>query len=323
MDFESKDLGSRGPKVPGRKLFSAECKAMLGRLIIGEISKDVLDHLARCGPCAVVVFGHDDILPTSLFDDVERKRLTDKLRVKDEGKIYPSKDVLAHGFDVMLKEFHDHMNSATIPGDPAAAPIGFAEGNGASIAAVVANSLSVDSASAPAQPTSIVGDFARRPALRRRRFLKLAATAIAIIAVGGTIPWFMHRSDASRGQRSPTTGLLVGPGRTQVLSRWDVVYQGSNVTAVRALMARADSQGLMTAFEWIAERRVVALYPDLVAYLADPNIDTRGMAMASILLLPPVDLKPHLAQIQAARTIESNVALQITLDQLILSVQKS
>jgi hypothetical protein len=301
---------------PGRKLFSPECKVILCRFVVGDRGPDVMHHIDNCWPCSMVIHGDGKTMPTSIFDDVDRKRLVRETRTKDEGRVLPSADVLEMSLDREILETQVTCNTTTVAGDSLDGPVGgvrFADAERLreTVRSVEPSPISTDSALSQSQKSS------------RRRLLGLAIAAAAVAVVGGSITFFQHRSDATRTQKSATTGLVNGTVRTTKLARWDFAYQGGNVGAVRTMIARAQGSDLMIAFDWIAERRISALYPDLVTFLVDPNLDTRSGALGSIFLIPPVQLKPHLGALQNARSLETDPALQSASDEYITAVMKS
>lgn len=321
MDFGSDDLGDFGPMKPGRKLFSRECKSVLGRLIIGDQSDDVMNHIQSCGPCFMVVFGDGNIMPTSIFDDLAGKNLLDEVKAKSDGRVPPSKEVLEHAFSVTLNEFHSLVNTSTVPSDPAAGPMGLEAKRAPRDAApsevgsfVVPIDIVNPMAVSNPHPSSNRG-------ISRRRMIGWVAAAMVVVA--GTVTLWDKRSDASRTAVSPTTGLKTSPGRSSALSRWDAYYQGGNLLNVRAQMARSSAKDLRIACEWIAERRITPLYQDMIGLLLDPNITIRRGAFANLARIPAIDLKIHLAAIQSARSLETNPGMQASLDDLIVAIMKA
>lgn len=307
---------------PGRKLFSAECKNVLCRFIVGDREADVMQHIENCRPCNIVIYGDGKTMPTSIFDDAERRKMVHDVRKKDEGYVPPSADVAAMALERVLLETQSLCNTTTVPGNPALGPIGGVGDedqtmNASATPALVSVSSHGEAPSAENTPASALRVWTRR------RTMRWALTAAAIAVVGGSLRFLTSPTDASRTQNSPTTGVPIAPGRTAAFARWDAYYAGSNVFAVRMAMARAGLSDLIIAFEWIAERRVVALYPDMTAYLADPQIDLRSGALANLFLVPPIDLKPNLTSIQAARAIETDTGMLTAMDQLIAAVAKS
>lgn len=328
MEFDRADDGAPKSERPGRKIFSPECKVVLGRFIIGDRGPDVIHHIENCRPCGIVVFGDGRILPTSIFDDVERRRLVKETRTKDEGRVLPSVDVLEMALDRCIFETQVICNSATVPGDPKAVPIGGTKIVGAASTDTLDQKGSAalpprEEATIPADAAATKSSAVGKLAPSRRRVLKFAVAAAAVALVGGSVAFFNKRSDAGRTQKSAATGLVNGPAVSGRFAQWDIAYAGGNVAAVRTLLARANAKDLFLGFDWIAERRVAALYLDLLTYLLDPNIDTRGAAVRSLYLLPAVSLKPHLINLQNARNLEPDPGLQAALDELILTVMKS
>lgn len=302
---------SRSDLSLDRDLFVDNCILALQLYVVGERSEPVMHHIDRCSVCAILIHGRVGTpLKTSILEDLEHRLILKTAEVKHLGRVHPSAEVLRHGLSEELTESR----------------VGFKE-----LDAVVRERVSgkakkaIDTTSRhrtiKTSTFMTLGPIApAKPAFSRRKWLKVAG--IALFAGAAALAWQWNGA-AERGQVSNTTGLTLTSGRAKMLDRFDKIFKGSNAAAIRNVMTGAMPDDLANSFDWIAERRVTALYPDIIGYLADARIAVRQQATFHLTLLPPVDLKPMLGQLRNARAAETDVGAQMTLDYLIKRVANS
>lgn len=294
-----------------RDLFADNCILALQLFVVGERSTPVLAHIDRCAMCSALIHGKPGTpLKTSLLEDLEHRMIMKAAEAKNEGRVPPSREVLEHGLSQELAESR----------------VGFRE-----LEAVVRDGLAGKPRSTGVEnrrraqikkqfeEQAPIGDGTKR-IISRRTWLKVAATVVA----AGVLVWKLPTNvESQRNPRATNTGFTVTPGRAQMHAQFDSIYAGSNSTAIQTWMTTASAAQLADLFDWIAERRIVGLYPDVIGALIDPRVEVRRAAVGHLLLVPPLPLKPHLALIQSARIGETNLSLQKGLDRLIKVVSKS
>lgn len=288
-------------------VFGSECIKTLQRLVIGDRSASVMSHIDTCGICRRLVYGDGKLFKSSVFEDAAREQLIHQLESTKPGFVPASEEVGLEGVRRHLDGIET--SGRELEKEVKIVQVRIEERNRPAVAEPLRHERTSPSDQSPCLPR-----------LSRRRWMITAAATAAALALGGTAVLFQVKSEAHRVSNSANTGLPITPGRSRALSKWDGLYQGSNVVAVRTAMTRAPAAELPIAFEWVAERRVLALYSDLIGYLVDPNTEIRSAAIINLPRVPPIDLKPMLGGIQTARSLETLVGLQAPLDILIKNV---
>lgn len=293
-----------------RDLFVDNCILALQLFVVGERSAPVLFHIDRCAMCSALIHGKPGTpLKTSILEDLEHRMIIKVAEAKNEGRVPPSREVLEHGLSEELKESR----------------VGFKE-----MEVVVKEGLSggPESAAAPSnrrlrkkfEPNPADRSFPAPQTISRRNWIKVASLAVVVGSVA--IAW-QFRGEAQRSPTSANTGYTNDHVRLRMLSRYDGIYRGSNTAAIQNLLANAPVDEVADVIEWIAERRIVGLYPDIIVCANDIRVDIRRHAVAHLMLIPAIDLKPHLSSLQSTRAAETNIGIQKGLDRLIKRVTNS
>lgn len=150
---------------------------------------------------------------------------------------------------------------------------------------------------------------------RRRIIAVFGAAALLISGAGGRAIW--------SGLAAPTNNQLYTTPTHNYFRYVDSIYASGGMTAVQAVYAAGTDSDAAKVILWVRQRKNPATYSFLVSCMMDPRLSMRSGAVNEALLLPPVDLKPHLLMMQAAHAAETVPSLQLVMANLILQVQNS
>ena len=165
--------------------------------------------------------------------------------------------------------------------------------------------------------TRVPGARTVRTERRNRRFFLRTAAGIVAVAGLGIAGW------VSTGPSGPSPTPTIDAVESHAEYSLDQLFALQGIPAIRARMTQMNPEELDLAFQWIVDKAQTALYPDMIAFLADPRSNVRGFAAGALTAVPPADLQANLSALEAAANSETDALRQQLMRQLVADVRGS
>ncbi len=172
---------------------------------------------------------------------------------------------------------------------------------------------------------ALVAEYAKRfrvPVWQRRKFLA-AASVLALGALGlGAKAWFGRGGPRPVGNGgSPTPNL----DRTRTLERiqLDRAFQEGGPQAIGKILSDGRELEILVALDWIRDRQVSVMIPNVVGALSDSRVEVRRKATLTLLRLPPLAIKPFQSSLDAAAANESVPSIAAGMQKLAMKVAQA
>ena len=133
----------------------------------------------------------------------------------------------------------------------------------------------------------------------RRKFFKNAAQVGAAMVIASFITAQFVTTTESNQPRGIRTHLKAD------LAGLTGSYSAQGRSGVESWLAPNDQERIEVFLEWLGRKRDPLLYDLAVRYLQDSRAPIQKAALLALLSFDPVDLKPHLADLQRAESVVS------------------
>ncbi len=131
-----------------------------------------------------------------------------------------------------------------------------------------------------------------------------AASFMGVLGVG-IDAWFGHGGPRPVGTGgSPTPNVV--HGIQQGFADLDRAYAEGGVASIDKVFSRGTTEEVVEAAHWAAESPKIPLIPTLVNALSDGRFEVRKGALAALMRMPALSVKPFLSSLNAAATSEPN-----------------